>query len=221
VFLKTLYVLFFIEVSTRRVHIVGTTSRPDSAWVTQQARNLSITQELEDRHILLRDRDAKFSGTFDEVFRTEGLRVVKTPVRAPRANAFAERWVGTARRECLDHVLIFGRRHLQRVLHAYAEHYNRARPHRSIDLDRLIPLPPRKEWLARESDGEMSSAGSFMSTSASRHDSYQSFGARQAAGSSFARRSAAFPQEGIAHSSAGLEGNVRKPQRVYPRRRRS
>jgi len=141
VFLKTLYVLFFIEVSTRRVHIVGTTSRPDSAWVTQQARNLSITQELEDRHILLRDRDAKFSGTFDEVFRTEGLRVVKTPVRAPRANAFAERWVGTVRRECLDHVLIFGRRHLQRVLHAYAEHYNRARPHRSLDLRPPDPAP--------------------------------------------------------------------------------
>jgi putative transposase len=141
VLLKTLYVLFFIELSTRRVRVAGTTSRPDSAWVTQQARNLSITQELEDKHILLRDRDAKFSGTFDEVFRTEGLRIVKTPVRAPSANAFAERWVGTVRRECLDHVLIFGRRHLQRVLDAYAEHYNRARPHRSIDL--RAPDPDR------------------------------------------------------------------------------
>jgi transposase InsO family protein len=141
VFLKTLYVLFFIEVSTRRVYIAGTTSRPDSAWITQQAWNLSITQELEDKHILLRDRDAKFSGTFDEVFRTEGLGVVKTPVRAPRANAFAERWVGTVRRECLDHVLIFGRRHLQRVLDACAEHYNRARPHRSIDLRPADPAP--------------------------------------------------------------------------------
>jgi putative transposase len=145
VFLKTLYVLFFvlffIELSTRRVHVAGTTSQPDSAWVTQQARNLSITQELEDRHILLRDRDAKFSGSFDEVFRTEGLRVVKTPVRAPKANAFAERWVGTVRRECLDHVLIFGRRHLQRVLDAYAKHYNRARPHRSIDLRPPDPAP--------------------------------------------------------------------------------
>ena len=109
--------------------MAGATSRPDSAWITQQARNLRVTHELEDKHILLRDRDAKFCGTFDEVFRTEGLCVVKTPVRAPRANAFAERWVGTARRECLDHILIFGRRHLQRVLAAYAEHYNRARPH--------------------------------------------------------------------------------------------
>jgi putative transposase len=132
--LKTIYVLFFIELSTRRVHVVGTTRRPDSAWVTQQARNLSITGSLDEKKLLIRDRDAKFSGPFDEVFRTEGLRVVKTPVRAPRANAFAERWVGTVRRECLDHVLIFGRRHLEHVLDAYAEHYNRARPHRSIDL---------------------------------------------------------------------------------------
>jgi transposase InsO family protein len=132
--LKTLYVLFFIELATRRVHVVGTTRRPDSAWVTQQARNLSITGSLDEKKLLIRDRDAKFSGPFDEVFRTEGLRVVKTPVRAPRANAFAERWVGTVRRECLDHVLIFGRRHLEHVLDAYAEHYNRARPHRSIDL---------------------------------------------------------------------------------------
>jgi len=83
---------------------------------------------------LIRDRDAKFSGPFDEVLRTEGLRVIKTPVRAPRANAVAERWVGTIRRECLDHVLVFGRRHLQRVLAAYAEHYNGARPHRGLDL---------------------------------------------------------------------------------------
>jgi hypothetical protein len=82
VFLKTLYVLFFIELSTRRVHVAGTTSRPDSAWVTQQARNLAITGCLEDKHILLRDRDAKFSGPFDEILRTEGLSVVKTPVRA-------------------------------------------------------------------------------------------------------------------------------------------
>jgi transposase InsO family protein len=140
VFLRTLYVLFFIELSTRRVHVVGTTSRPDSAWVTQQARNLAIADCLEDKHILVRDRDAKFSGPFDEVFRTEGFAVVKTPVRAPKANAVAERWVGTVRRECLDHILIFGRCHLQRVLNAYAEHYNRARPHRGLDLH---PPDPR------------------------------------------------------------------------------
>jgi len=134
-FLKTLYVLFFIQLSTRRVHIAGSTARPDSAWVTQQARNLAIAEDLEDKRILVRDRDAKYSGVFDDVLRTEGLAVVKTPVRAPRANAVAERWVGTIRRECLDHLLIFGRRHLQRVLTTYATHYNRERPHRSLGLD--------------------------------------------------------------------------------------
>jgi hypothetical protein len=134
-FLKTLYVLFFIELSTRQVHLAGTTNRPDSAWVTQQARNLAFTEYLEDKHILLRDRDSKFCGPFDEVFRTEGLNVVRTPVRAPKANAVAERWVGTARRECLDHILILDRRHLQRVLAVYVDHYNRARPHRALDLE--------------------------------------------------------------------------------------
>jgi len=143
VFLKTLYVLFFIELSTRRVHVAGTTTRPDSAWVTQQARNLSIAGRLEEQHILLRDRDTKFSGAFDEVFRTDGLTVVKTPIRSPKANAVAERWVGSARRECLDHILIFGRRHLLRVLGAYTEHYNRARPHRALALH---PPGPSLNW---------------------------------------------------------------------------
>src|SRR6266545_3964228 len=143
VFLKTLYVLFFIELSTRRVHVAGATSRPDSAWVTQQARNLAITGGLEEQHILLRDRDTKFSGAFDEVFRTDGLTVVKTPIRAPKANAVAERWIGSARRECLDHILIFGRRHLLRVLSAYTEHYNRARPHRALALH---PPGPSLNW---------------------------------------------------------------------------
>lgn len=147
VFLKTLYVLFFIELSTRRVHMAGATTRPDSAWVTQQARNLSITGRLDDKHLFIRDRDAKFSGSFDEVLSTEGLTVVKTPVRAPRANAVAERWVGTVRRECLDHVLVFGRRHLQRVLGAYVEHYNRARPHRALGLQ-----PPDRECEAEGAD---------------------------------------------------------------------
>jgi transposase InsO family protein len=110
------------------------TSRPDSAWVIQQARNLAITGRLEETHILLRDRDSKFSGPFDEVCRTEGLVVVKTPIRSPKANAVAERWVGTVRRECLDHVLIFGQRHLSRLLAVYTEHYNQARPHRALEL---------------------------------------------------------------------------------------
>ncbi len=132
--LKTIYVLFFIELQTRRVRVVGATAHPDSSWVTQQARNLAIDERLGDVRFPVRDRDAKFSGPFDGVFRTEGVRVIRTPVRAPRANAFAERFVRTVRRECLDHVLIYGRRHLERVLKAYVDHYVKERPHRGLGL---------------------------------------------------------------------------------------
>lgn len=133
VWLRTLYVLF-LSSSRQDGSASRSTSRPDSAWVTQQAWNLAIIGRLEDKHVLLRDRDAKFSQGFDEVLRTEALAVVRSPIRAPKANAFAERWVGSVRRECLDHVLVLGRRHLQRVLGAYVEHYNRGRPHRGLDL---------------------------------------------------------------------------------------
>jgi transposase InsO family protein len=110
---------------------------------------LSITGRLDENKLLIRDRDAKFSGSFDEVFRTERLSIVKTPVRAPTANAFAERWVGTVRRECLDHVLIFGRRHLQRVLGVYAEHYNRPCRTGAWTFDRRSgSLCGRSGWLA-------------------------------------------------------------------------
>jgi putative transposase len=112
----------------------GVTAHPDSSWVTQQARNLAIEEQLGDVRFLLRDRDAKFSGPFDEVFETEGARVIHTPIRAPQANAFAERFVRTVRRECLDHVLIYGRRHLERVLQAYVAHYVEQRPHRGLSL---------------------------------------------------------------------------------------
>jgi putative transposase len=132
--LKTLFVLFFIEVSTRRVHMMGATAHPHSAWVTQQARNLAVEERLGDVRFLVRDRDAKFSGPFDEVFRTEEVRVIRTPIRAPKANAFAERFVRTVRSECLDHVLVYGRRHLDRVLGAYVTHYTEQRPHRGLDL---------------------------------------------------------------------------------------
>jgi putative transposase len=101
--LRTLYVLFAIELGSRRVHVLGVTENPDSAWVSQQARNLAVGERLRDIRFVVRDRDAKFSGPFDEVFRTEGVRVIRTPIQAPKANAFAERWVRTVRRECLDH----------------------------------------------------------------------------------------------------------------------
>jgi Integrase core domain len=125
---------------SRRVHLLGVTRNPDSAWVTQQARNLAVGERLADIRFLIRDRDTKFSSPFDEVFRTEGVKIIRTPIRAPKANAFAERWVRTARRECLDHLLFLGRRHLDRVLQEFAGHYNAERPHRGLRLAR--PSPP-------------------------------------------------------------------------------
>ena len=142
--LRTLYVLFAIHVRSRRVHILGVTKNPDSAWVTQQARNLAVGERLGGIRFVIRDRDSKFSGPFDEVFRSEGVRIVRTQIRAPRANAFAERWVRTVRVECLDRMLLLGRRHAEQVLRAYAAHYNEARPHRGLDLrtPRRRPHPP-------------------------------------------------------------------------------
>lgn len=134
VWLKTLYVLLFIELSTRRVHLAGVTAHPKSAWVTQQARNLVIEDHVAGTRFLIRDRDAKYSGPFDEVFRSESVRVIRTPIRSPKANAVAERFVGTTRRECLDHILIFGERHLERSLREYISHHNKERPHQGLSL---------------------------------------------------------------------------------------
>jgi transposase InsO family protein len=133
-FLKRFYVLFFIELATRRVRLAGITTNPDGRWVTQQARNLLMELDDEDARplFLVRDRDSKFTREFDEIFRYEGIRVIKAPVRAPKARAHAERWVGTVRRECLDRLLILGPRHLQRALAAYVAHYNGHRPHRAL-----------------------------------------------------------------------------------------
>jgi putative transposase len=135
-------VLFFIEYATRTVHIVGTTTNPTGAWVAQQARNLvlDLGERAEQVRFLIRDRDAKFTGVFDEVFTSLGARVIRTPVRAPRAKAIAERWVGTVRRECTDRLLIYDEHHLRRVLTAYGCHYNTHRPHRA--RDRRPPNPP-------------------------------------------------------------------------------
>ncbi len=146
--LRTLYVLFAIELGSRRVHVLGVTANPDSEWIVQQARNLAVGERLREIRFVIRDRDTKFSGAFDEVFRTEGVRIIKTPVRAPRANAFAERWVRTVRTECVDWMLLLGRRHLERVLRAYAAHYNGRRPHRGLELQTPHPRPDPARWSA-------------------------------------------------------------------------
>jgi putative transposase len=140
--LRRIYVLFFIEISTRRVHLAGMTENPHGAWTAQQARNFvfSLPERSRPMEFLIRDNDGKFTRVFDTVFNTEGIRVVHTPVRAPRANAVAERFVGTVRRECLDWTLIVNHRHLQHVLREFVNHYNGHRPHRALEL---APPEPR------------------------------------------------------------------------------
>jgi putative transposase len=136
VWLRRLYVLFFVSIGTRRVEYVACTSKPDTSWMTQQARNLLM--DLNDRsqrpRFLIHDRDTKFSRAFDSIFGSEGIEIVRTPIQAPNANAYAERWVGSVRRECLDRLLIFGRRQLEHVLRVYIRHFNQRRPHRALDL---------------------------------------------------------------------------------------
>src|SRR6476661_1137349 len=126
VFLRRLYVLVVVEHGRRRVHLAGITAHPTGDWVTQQARNLLMDLgEGADRfRFLIRDRDSKFTAAFDAVFTGADIRIINTPVRAPRANAIAERFIGTLRRECLDHLPITGTRHLTAVLQEYIDHYN-------------------------------------------------------------------------------------------------
>jgi len=139
VFLKTLYVLVFIHIQTRRILGVGVSANPNGTWVTQQARNLAMDLDEDPElcvRFLLRDRDAKYCRSFDAVFAAEGIEVVLTPYRTPQANGHIERLIGGVRREMLDHVLILHRRHLLDVLREYAAHHNSHRPHRGLGLRR-------------------------------------------------------------------------------------
>ena len=140
--LRRYYVLFVIEVDSRVVHLLRVTANPAMAWAVQVARN--FTSDLEDTgrrfRFLVRDRDTKFTASFDEVFRASGIEAIRTPVRSPQANAFAERFVRTVREDCLDHLLIYSRRHLKAVLGDYVRHYNETRPHQGRQLATPLPL---------------------------------------------------------------------------------
>jgi hypothetical protein len=170
VLLRRLYVLFFIEIGTRRVYLAGVMANPVGEWAIQQARNLvwALSERSRAAKFLLRDRDTKFAASFDEVFCTEGVRTTKTPVQAPRANAFAERSVGTVRRECLDRLLSFGRLHLEQVLEEYLVHYNEHRPHRALDQQPPLTFGATPTLVRGPDpmayDGPRSLAASFTST---------------------------------------------------------
>ncbi len=135
IWLKTIYVLFFIELGTRRIHLAGCTTNPNATWVTQQARQLVWDLKNKDRDLvafLIHDNDKKLPSSFDIVFSSEEIKIVHTPFQAPKANAFAEGWVRSVRGECLDSILILNETHLRHVLKEYGEYSNHARPHQGI-----------------------------------------------------------------------------------------
>ena len=136
VWLQRLYVLFFIEIASRRVHLAGCTAHPDDEWVTQQARQVAWTlaDRAEPIRFLIRDNDRKFTSSFDAVFETQATRILRTPIQAPQANGIAARFVRTARSECLDWLLILSAWHLERAIAIFIDHYNGCRPHRSLNL---------------------------------------------------------------------------------------
>ena len=142
--LRRFYLLFFIDIPTRRVYFAGVTDHPGGVWTTQAARNLLLRygHQLADARALVRDRASQFIDAFDEIFRTEGCKVLTTPVRTPVANAFAERWIGTLRRELLDRTVIWNRRQLERLVVDYIDHYNTHRPHRSLDQRPPVATDP-------------------------------------------------------------------------------
>ncbi len=139
-FLRRYYLLFFIDVTTRQVFFGGVTVNPTGEWTTQAARNLFLRHPFANTRALVRDQASQFIDAFDEIFRTQGMKVLKTPVHTPVANSFAERWIGTLRRQLLDRTIIWNRSQLERLVVDYIDHYNQHRPHRSLNQ-----RPPRPE----------------------------------------------------------------------------
>ena len=140
--LKRLYVFFVMEIGNRYVHILGVTANPDGPWTVQQARNLlmDLGERADQFKVLIRDRAGQFTAAFDAVLADAGITVCKIPPQSPRANAYAERFVGTVRREVTDRMLIVSEQHLRRTLDLYVRHYNQRRPHRALRL-----RPPRSD----------------------------------------------------------------------------
>jgi putative transposase len=158
VLLRRIYVFFVLEVGTRRIHILGVTRHPTREWATQQVRNfmIAVGEQFDGVRFLVRDRDTKFTAILDAVFADAGITVLRTPPRAPKANAYAERWVSTIRRECLDRMLIFHERQLVRVLAEYETHYNTHRPHRALEqrspIATDVARPPGEAGVVRRTD---------------------------------------------------------------------
>ncbi|WP_410617114.1 integrase core domain-containing protein [Amycolatopsis sp. lyj-109] len=154
VLLRRLYVLFVVEHDRRRVRIVGVTARPTAEWVVQRAWSLlvGLGDRVDGVRFLIRDRDAKLTAAFDAVFESVGIDILRGPVRAPRANAIAERWVGSVR---LDRMLVVNRCHLEQVLAEYFDHFNQHRPHRSLGQrppDQVVPVRMAGVWRVRQRD---------------------------------------------------------------------
>ena len=148
VWLQRLYVLFFIEIASRRVHVAGCTAHPDAEWVTQHARQVMwmLSERSQPVRFLIRDHDRKFTDSFDAVFEAHGARIIRTPIQVPEANGFAERFVRTVRSECLDWLLMVNAPHLERTLTVYIDHYNVHRAHRSLELAPPNGRPAIERW---------------------------------------------------------------------------